>query len=379
MDPISVNKGDNLTKIARRYDTTVEELLKLNPQLKDRPNTIFVGEKINLPKPPSETPYPGLGVEMQNDEIPKAPWQEGGEVPPKTAAQTPAEESGSNVEKYAGTALALKGMAKSTEYLARGYDLKYVKDKAKDQIKGMKTAYKRGSDKLKGMRAKAKAQSVRNSAAGKIRNARVADAQFKAEQAKLQELKAKQAKVKAAKARLNKLNSEIDAKGNKITDKKLIEKRKANKKAGLERTKKEIDRLQKEIDKQADKVGKAKAQKVATQEAAKSAKRAIKNTPGATNAARKTARKAAQKATSKAVAKSAGKALGKTALKKVPVVGLVAGLFFAADRAMHGDITGAVGEVASGAASCVPGVGTAVSVGIDVALATKDLHNQKVI
>ena len=76
MDPISVRKGDNLTKIAKQYDTTVDELIKLNPQLKDRPNTIFVGEKINLPKPPSEKPYPGLGVERQDDGIPKAPWQQ---------------------------------------------------------------------------------------------------------------------------------------------------------------------------------------------------------------------------------------------------------------------------------------------------------------
>ena len=44
-----VRKGDNLTKIARKYNTSVKELLKLNPNLKNGGNLIFVGDKINLP------------------------------------------------------------------------------------------------------------------------------------------------------------------------------------------------------------------------------------------------------------------------------------------------------------------------------------------
>ncbi len=75
----------------------------------------------------------------------------------------------------------------------------------------------------------------------------------------------------------------------------------------------------------------------------------------------------------KGLAKVAGKGVGKSLLKKIPLVGLLAGGAFAASRAMKGDFTGAMGELASGAASTIPGVGTAASVAIDAALAGKDM------
>lgn len=94
--------------------------------------------------------------------------------------------------------------------------------------------------------------------------------------------------------------------------------------------------------------------------------------------AAKTTGKAAGKAASKAAGKTAGKAVakatGKSLLKKIPLVGLGVGCYFAWDRIKQGDYAGALGEVASGAAACVPGVGTAVSVGIDVALGGRDVY-----
>jgi len=42
----SVGKGDNLSRIAKKYGTTVEEILKKNPSIKD-PNRIDPGQKIN--------------------------------------------------------------------------------------------------------------------------------------------------------------------------------------------------------------------------------------------------------------------------------------------------------------------------------------------
>ena len=84
----------------------------------------------------------------------------------------------------------------------------------------------------------------------------------------------------------------------------------------------------------------------------------------------KTTRKAAGKTAGKAVAKATGKSL----LKKIPLVGLGVGCYFDWDTIKQGDYAGALGEVASGAAACVPGVGTAVSVGIDAALAGKDIY-----
>lgn len=43
----TVVKGDNLTKIAIRYDTTVDEICKLNPSIKN-PHIIKIGQKIRV-------------------------------------------------------------------------------------------------------------------------------------------------------------------------------------------------------------------------------------------------------------------------------------------------------------------------------------------
>ena len=67
---------------------------------------------------------------------------------------------------------------------------------------------------------------------------------------------------------------------------------------------------------------------------------------------------------SKTIGKVAGGALAKSLGKKIPLVGLGLGAIFAAQRAMKGDLLGAGLELASGAASTVPGIGTAGSVGM---------------
>ena len=76
---------------------------------------------------------------------------------------------------------------------------------------------------------------------------------------------------------------------------------------------------------------------------------------------------------SKSIGKVAGGALAKSLGKKIPLVGLGLGAIFAAQRAMQGDFVGAGLELASGAASTVPGIGTAGSIGIDAALAARDM------
>ena len=89
--------------------------------------------------------------------------------------------------------------------------------------------------------------------------------------------------------------------------------------------------------------------------------------------AAKGAVKAGEKVASKGIAKVGAKSLGKSLLKKIPGVGLIAGGVFAAQRAMSGDFAGAGLELASGAAGTIPGVGTAASVGLDAALAARDM------
>lgn len=96
----------------------------------------------------------------------------------------------------------------------------------------------------------------------------------------------------------------------------------------------------------------------------------------AAKSAEKAVARAATKSAGKAAAKGAGKALLKSGLKKIPILGAVAGLGFGAQRALQGDWLGAAGEVASGAAGSVPGLGTAASVGIDAALAARDISKE---
>ena len=81
--------------------------------------------------------------------------------------------------------------------------------------------------------------------------------------------------------------------------------------------------------------------------------------------------KGAAKGGVKAGTKTGLKGLGMFA-KKIPIVGILAGLGFGLSRLLEGDIAGAGLEVASGAASTLPGAGTAASVGIDAALMARD-------
>lgn len=73
-----------------------------------------------------------------------------------------------------------------------------------------------------------------------------------------------------------------------------------------------------------------------------------------------------------------GKGVGKSVLKKIPLLGAFAGGGFAIDRLMKGDALGAGGELLSGLASIVPGLGTAASVAIDAGLAARDMQKANI-
>lgn len=94
-------------------------------------------------------------------------------------------------------------------------------------------------------------------------------------------------------------------------------------------------------------------------------------------AAEKTATRLVPKAVSKIAARGVMTAGAKTLAKKLPVIGLLAGIGFGAQRLLKGDAVGAMGEVASGAASLVPGAGTAASLAIDGALLARDVQKSK--
>ena len=48
VEDYKIKKGDNLTKIAKANGTTVEALLKANPQIKS-PNLIYAGQTLKIP------------------------------------------------------------------------------------------------------------------------------------------------------------------------------------------------------------------------------------------------------------------------------------------------------------------------------------------
>lgn len=114
-------------------------------------------------------------------------------------------------------------------------------------------------------------------------------------------------------------------------------------------------------------VGKRGAQRVGTRLAAKYGGKAAAKTVGKYGA------KTAAKIGLGGAAKIGAGAIAKSAGKKIPLVGLGLGAIFAAQRALEGDFVGAGLELASGAASTVPGIGTAGSIGIDAALAARDM------
>ena len=111
-------------------------------------------------------------------------------------------------------------------------------------------------------------------------------------------------------------------------------------------------------------VGGKKAGKVLTKKIGKE---------GAEKIAKEGAEKIGKNIAKTGVKKAAKKGVGKALAKKIPLLGLGLGAVFAAQRAMAGDFAGAAMELASGAASTVPGLGTAASVAIDAALIAKDV------
>ncbi len=78
----------------------------------------------------------------------------------------------------------------------------------------------------------------------------------------------------------------------------------------------------------------------------------------------------------KVVTKTAGTTVGKSILKKIPVVSLGAGCYFAYERFKKGEWFAGCAEVASGTLGCLPGLGTAASTAIDVGLVANDITTE---
>jgi hypothetical protein len=103
-------------------------------------------------------------------------------------------------------------------------------------------------------------------------------------------------------------------------------------------------------------------------------KSGIKGIKGAAKGA-----KALVKGGGKGLLKGLGKAGGKGLLKKIPIVGLGMGAAFAVGRLLQSppDWMGAALELGSGAASMIPGAGTALSVALDAGSMVRDMKGNQ--
>ena len=63
--PYTVKKGDTLAELAKRCDTTVDELVELNPALKARTNALRVGEMLDVPAADKMEQKPRVEAEVQ--------------------------------------------------------------------------------------------------------------------------------------------------------------------------------------------------------------------------------------------------------------------------------------------------------------------------
>lgn len=369
---IQVEKGDTLWGIAKRsVQAQIGEDQKVtNQQIVDEMHKIAqdngydnVDDCVNANFYAKDGKFGSLNVKGLEVESAKG---SSGDVPDKDGATDEASVKTNSTDvksalEYttlgAGGTFAVKAALKVGKEIKK----KNVKNAAKKvaaksaaTAKKVADGTKKVAKKLKGKVEGEKVKRARNGQAAKIRDARrAADANkaakdvLKAEQAKLKSLKANKASADAIKAQ-EKVVQKAKEKSKKATEA-MKAKRKA---AGLNQTTGKPLKNKKIVKTPGGKIAKASAKKSASKGAAKAV-----------------AKTGAKKAAAKAVAKAGGKTL----LKKIPGVGLLAGLAFAADRAYHGDWAGAVGEVASGAVACVPGIGTAASVAIDAGLMYRDV------
>lgn len=68
---VIIKKGDTLSGIARTYDCTVDEIRKLNPEMKG--DLIILGQKLLIPSAKTNTPIPPKRVKRWS--FPTLPWR----------------------------------------------------------------------------------------------------------------------------------------------------------------------------------------------------------------------------------------------------------------------------------------------------------------
>ena len=76
----TVQKGDTMYAIAKRFEISYTELLKANPNIKN-PAMIYVGQKITIPDTKSLASYEQQVFELVNRERARAAWRRSSTTP----------------------------------------------------------------------------------------------------------------------------------------------------------------------------------------------------------------------------------------------------------------------------------------------------------
>lgn len=91
---------------------------------------------------------------------------------------------------------------------------------------------------------------------------------------------------------------------------------------------------------------------------------------------KKYSKKVIKKVVKQVLKKALPKFMAKSASKKIPVAGAALSAVYACKKLFCWDWSGAAMELASGAASCIPGAGTAASAAIDIGLLVKEIYDE---
>ena len=151
MSDYIIKSGENLSRIAKAHGTTVGEIMKNNPQIKDA-NSIFTGDTLNLPEkvaPQEDFNVPGLSIEHkpQPQENAKAAPQNTPAVPQNDVPNATPDKAGSQSDVtpflygFAGAAM-FKAGEEAMPYIKEG--AQKAADKAKSAATHAKDVAKQG-------------------------------------------------------------------------------------------------------------------------------------------------------------------------------------------------------------------------------------------
>lgn len=131
METYQIQKGDTLSGLARKYDTTTDDLMKANPTITD-PNKIFAGSSLNVPKasaPSTSTEVAPPPITSITSPVPTPSPVNTPTIPTPKASTTHDAYFASSTQQVANTRKAVED-----SYKNRIKDLDTKKDRAQKEV-----------------------------------------------------------------------------------------------------------------------------------------------------------------------------------------------------------------------------------------------------